>query len=71
MKETLTEITEARQRIIDNENLIASIQGHCEHPEETLYKQKGSNTGFFDASHDSYWIDYHCYVCDKMWTEYQ
>jgi len=31
---TLPEIIRARKEILDCENLIASIQGHCVHPKE-------------------------------------
>jgi len=69
--QTLPEIIRARKEIVDCESLIASIQGHCVHPKKTVYKQTGANTGNYDPSADTYWTDYHCRICDKMWTEYQ
>ena len=68
---TLPRIVEARKEILALQNEVASIQGHCSHPKETLYKQTDANTGNYDPSEDTYWTDYHCHVCDKMWTVYE
>jgi len=68
---THPEIVKAREEIRDRQNLIASIQGHCHHPRETLNKQTDCNTGNYDPSQDVYWTEYHCLICDKMWEEYQ
>jgi len=31
----------------------------------------GANTGNWSSTDDSYWVDFHCPLCDKRWTEDQ
>ena len=45
------------------------LQSKCTHPDVT--KEYKSNTGNYDPSADRYWINFHCHVCDKKWTEDQ
>lgn len=45
---------------------LAELQEICNHPDVT--KKYGGNTGNYDPSADSYWIDWHCPDCDKRWT---
>jgi len=43
----------------------------CKHPDETLLRKSGANTGNYDPSSDCYWYDFHCQICDKRWTTEQ
>ncbi len=45
---------------------IASLQKECTHP--NVKKEYKSNTGNYDPSCDSYWIDYRCPDCNKYWN---
>lgn len=47
------------------EQEIYALQASCPHTHvDTKY---GSNTGNYDPTADSYWIDFHCTDCDKRW----
>lgn len=48
-----------------------AIQEQCCHPSLVLEKIYKSNAGNYDPSCDCYWIDYHCGLCDKRWSEDQ
>lgn len=50
---------------------IRQIQEECSHPKIAVTKKPGSNTGNYDPSADSYWMDCHCLLCDKTWREDQ
>ena len=41
----------------------------CKHP--NLEKTHKSNTGNYDPSADSYWIEFKCPDCNKFWMEDQ
>ena len=43
----------------------------CKHPDETLLRKSGANTGNYDPSSDCYWYDFHCQICGKKWTTEQ
>jgi hypothetical protein len=45
---------------------ITALQKECPHIK--LTKKYGANTGNYDPSADSYWIDWHCTDCDSKWT---
>lgn len=45
------------------------LQEACKHP--GVVEKYCGNSGNYDPSADSYWIDYHCPDCDKRWTEDQ
>src|SRR6516165_11138876 len=52
------------------QNLKRQIQENfCNHPE--LVGEYKANTGNWDRSDDSYWVEYKCPNCDKYWTEDQ
>ena len=53
-----------------NKELIV-IQNQCSHPKKDVKSKKGSSTGNYDPSSDSYWIDYHCTLCNKKWSKDQ
>jgi len=40
----------------------------CQHPDATLLRKAGANTGNWCAGDDSYWYDFHCQVCGKQWN---
>jgi hypothetical protein len=48
---------------------IADIQENCSHPSEALTDKAGANTGNYCPGDDSYWVDFHCHLCDKKWRE--
>lgn len=45
---------------------LGELQLLCTHPDVT--KQYRGDTGNYDPSQDSYWINWHCPDCDKRWT---
>ena len=45
------------------------LQDLCTHPVAT--ENHRSNTGNYDPSADSYWIEYKCPDCDKFWIKEQ
>jgi len=47
-----------------NEQLF-ELQQICSHP--NVMKEHKSNTGNYDPSADSYWIEYRCLDCHKHW----
>jgi hypothetical protein len=48
---------------------LRMLQVTCTHP--TATKKYGANTGNYDPSADSYWIDYTCPDCGKRWMTEQ
>lgn len=44
---------------------LSELQTLCTHPDVT--KKYGGNTGNYDPSADSYWIDWACPDCGKKW----
>jgi hypothetical protein len=56
-----------RSEKLDGE--LAKLQATCQHP--GLTKKHGSNTGNYDPTADSYWIDFHCPDCRARWREEQ
>lgn len=63
-------VGQLKQQIKDLETKIKSIQDQCSHPKEALESKNGGNTGNYDPSNDCYWIDHHCHLCEKKWTDY-
>ena len=53
------------------QNQIREIQNECSHPESCLVKEYKGNTGNYDPTADCYWINFHCKLCDKKWSEDQ
>jgi hypothetical protein len=58
--EIVMEIAKLRQELLD-------IQEACSHPPLCRTYKYGSNTGNYDPSCDSYWIDHACNLCGKHW----
>lgn len=48
---------------------LSKLQAVCQHPD--VVKTYNSNTGNYDPSADSYWIDFFCPDCRKRWVEDQ
>lgn len=64
-------IEEYRAQINILQQKIDAIQNACSHPAECVTVKHGADTGNWNRADDSYWIDYHCSLCDKRWTEEQ
>lgn len=60
-------IAKLKQEIVGLEVKIASIQGHCSHPDEARTYNHGGDTGNWDKSADSSWTDHKCLLCEKEW----
>jgi len=45
---------------------LCDLRETCIHPNVT--KQYRGDTGNYDPSQDSYWINWHCPDCGKLWT---
>jgi len=48
---------------------ILKLQSKCAHP--NVNKKYRSNTGNCDPTANSYWIEFNCPDCDKIWSEDQ
>jgi len=48
---------------------LSKLQSVCSHP--NVKKEYKSNTGNYDPTADSYWIDFQCPDCRKRWSEDQ
>lgn len=48
---------------------LIKLQSLCNHP--NVKKEYKSNTGNYDPSADSYWIEFRCPDCRKRWIEEQ
>lgn len=54
-----------RNKIDRLNDQLGELQEQCQHPNvEKTYK---GNTGNYDPSADSYWIDWLCPDCKKYW----
>lgn len=62
-------IEDLKSQIKALEAQIKEVQDQCSHPKGVLKAKNASNTGN-PYERDSYWIDYHCQLCDKRWTVY-
>ena len=59
----MNKVSELKQHIKTLQDEVVSIQEDCSH-DRIVYKY-GSNTGNYDPSCDSYWVDIECLCCDK------
>lgn len=59
----MNKVSELKQHIKTLQDEILSIQDECPH-DRIVYKYK-SNTGNYDPSCDSYWVEIDCLCCDK------
>ena len=48
---------------------VLNFQANCRHT--NAVHQYCGDSGNYDPSRDSYWIEFHCYDCGKYWTEDQ
>lgn len=49
---------------------LKALQEYCNHSKENVVKKHKSNTGNYDPSSNSHWIDFECLDCGKKWTEF-
>lgn len=59
----MNQVSELKQHIKALQDEIRSIQEECSH-DKVVYKYK-SDTGNYDPSCDSYWIEIDCLCCNK------
>lgn len=64
-------VDEIKGRIEELEKQLLVIQEQCTHPKASLSAIAKGSTGNYDSFSDSYWIDFHCKLCDKKWNEPQ
>jgi len=53
------------KKLAELEQRLAQLQETCTHP--LVDKKFGANTGNYDPSADSYWINWRCPDCNKRW----
>lgn len=56
------------ERVEHHQGKIAEIQKICQH--DDVKASYGSNTGNYDPSNDSYWINVECLDCSKKFRAY-
>jgi hypothetical protein len=66
-KQLLPELDIVYAIIGEAQAFIKRVQDNCEHSRETLVGKHDADTGNWDRGDDSYWIDFHCQICDKRW----
>lgn len=59
----------AKLKIAEGQRELDAVQSECSHPMEARSSVSRSNTGNYDPSQDCYWVEYHCFLCDKCWSE--
>ncbi len=64
-----TAVKNIEQKITKLYNDIKDLQEVC--PHDNLQGKFGANTGNYDRSNDSYWVDFVCQDCKKRWSEDQ
>jgi uncharacterized membrane-anchored protein len=47
---------------------IKEIQDACSHPSACVSSVHKGDTGNWDNK-DTYWVEHHCALCDKKWSE--
>lgn len=62
-------VSDLKLQIKELNRRVEQIQTKCSHPEEAVIKVHKSNTGNYDPSCDSYWIEFDCGLCLKHWIE--
>lgn len=62
----LISLCRKRDKLFESIQLLQSI---CPHPTPT--KRYRGDTGNYDKSEDTYWIEWHCPDCEKHWTSSQ
>lgn len=45
---------------------LSKLQNICQHP--NVMKTHKGDTGNYDPTQDSYWIEFHCPDCGKRWN---
>ncbi len=62
-------IQELKNKALQIQEHIKSIQDECTHPKSSLKTEYKSSTGHYDPSVYSYWTEYYCGLCEKSWHE--
>ncbi len=74
MEKTQKQINKKRQQIEAKikkaYEALSELRKECNHSGDLVYKLDG-NTGNWDKSEDSYWINWICNDCGKRWTTSQ
>lgn len=66
IRNTFLKIDRQEERLAER---LIKLQEICKHPDAV--KKYDSNSGNYDPSADSYWIDFKCPDCSKWWREDQ
>lgn len=66
MKSITEQVLKQRTKIDKANMKIGELQTSCTHT-GVLYKFRG-NTGNYDPSDNSYWIEWDCPICTRRWT---
>lgn len=61
----VTKRRHALKKIADYKELLEQLQTVCKHPNAD--KKYCADTGNYDMSQDSYWIEWSCPDCGKKW----
>lgn len=59
----MSNVSDIKDAIKHLQDQIKTIQDNCSH-DKVVYEY-GSNTGNYDPSCDSYWVDIECLCCEK------
>lgn len=65
-KQIANKVIKLKRQQIKLNNQLLELQTMCTHHNVT--KKFCGNTGNYDPSSDSYWIDWSCLDCGKRWT---
>jgi len=60
-------IKDRKAKIEQLEKEIREIQAECSHPRTCVNSKSKSNSGNYDPSADSYWVEHECGLCEKQW----
>jgi hypothetical protein len=66
---TKIKLKSLKEQLAHVTNQIEELNSTCTHP--NVDKKHRGDTGNYDPSADSYWIEYKCPDCGKFWTETQ
>lgn len=66
---TNEEVNKCLRNILKWKKKLNELQDACSH--DGAKKVAGANTGNWCPQDNSYWYDYDCHVCGKLWREYQ
>lgn len=64
----MNKIDEIKNDIIRLQIKLEQIQNECSHPKSALEKEGSARTGNYYPYEETYWINFHCPLCDKRWA---